>query len=392
MALPKIYFLKALRLAGLLVIGTILYFQGKPVPADNNKPGIPDDTTLKNIRQLFPDASSFEADTTAEKAAEVYGHNGQRLGFFLSTTPYADDINGYAGTVPLLIGLDNNYTITSVVILPNSETPDVLKYITKKGLFNSWNSLTTQQALQHKVDTISGATITTNAIIQSIIKRLELLNHQVPSRCNSGASLMKNGIAFLAVAFGLLSFFVPGAIQRYRIILMIVNVSVLGFLYGYLISLALVHGWIQTGIPYHSMPILVLLALLAFFLPLVTNKRFYCAHICPYGSAQELAGKILRKKPGLSELLRNRRKQIRISFLSVIVLLVLTGMCANFVPFEPFPAFLIRSASTFTLIFALMFLGVSVFYPRFWCNYLCPTGQLLDCMLVHHKKNGSETL
>ena len=50
-----------------------------------------------------------------------------------------------------------------------------MKHIEENGFFNSWNGLTVKQAKKKQVDTVTGATFTSRAVIQSVQAALEKL-------------------------------------------------------------------------------------------------------------------------------------------------------------------------------------------------------------------------
>ena len=128
--------------------------------------------TLSQVQKLYPDAASFSYIDKPDVMSEVFDESGNAIGRFIATTPYADDIKGYAGPVPLLIGIDTEGKIQGVRFLPNGESGGFMKVVTAEGVLDAWNGLTVDQALDQQVDTVSGATMTSGAVIESFKKRL----------------------------------------------------------------------------------------------------------------------------------------------------------------------------------------------------------------------------
>ncbi len=128
--------------------------------------------TLLQVQKLYPDAASFEYSAKPDAMSEVFDESGNTIGYFIVTTPHADDIKGYGGPVPLLIGIDDDGKIKGVSFLPNAESGGFIKIVTAEGVLDAWNGLTVDEALDQQVDTVSGATMTSSAVIESFKKRL----------------------------------------------------------------------------------------------------------------------------------------------------------------------------------------------------------------------------
>ena len=60
----------------------------------------------------------------------------------------------------------------------------------------------------------------------------------------------------------------------------------------------------------------------------------------------------------------------------VLMLLMLVGVGFDWMDYEIFAAFIITSASTVVLLLACLFFILSVFVPRPYCRFVCPTGTL----------------
>lgn len=74
-------------------------------------------------------------------------------------------IDGYAGAVPLDIIIKDG-RISEVKPLPNSETPSFFNRAS--AILSSWNGKTPEEALEMKVDAVSGATFSSDAIINNV--------------------------------------------------------------------------------------------------------------------------------------------------------------------------------------------------------------------------------
>ncbi|MBP5573455.1 MAG: FMN-binding protein [Bacteroidales bacterium] len=156
--------------AGLILATTVLFAQcNRYKPTEKDLPI----ETLTELKAAFPKATYVELTDTATYA--VKNASGKVIGTVLLSSPYADDIKGFNGPMPLQIALDKDGKIIEVRLLENHETPNFLKRVTDAGFINSWNGLTVEEALHKEVDAVSGATYSSNGIQKSLKARLEAI-------------------------------------------------------------------------------------------------------------------------------------------------------------------------------------------------------------------------
>ena len=92
----------------------------------------------------------------------------------INTTTLAQDVDGYAGPTPLKIYIKNK-KIEKIEALKNVETPKYFAVI-KRDLLGRWNGLTVKKAAQQEVDVITGATYSSEAVIENVRRGLEYYN------------------------------------------------------------------------------------------------------------------------------------------------------------------------------------------------------------------------
>lgn len=185
----------------------------------------------------------------------------------------------------------------------------------------------------------------------------------------------------------LVGFFFPRQVKPFRLYILSLSVIFLGFLRGTFLSMEGIYHWLGYGFPFSSQWFLIGLFGLAILLPLVTNKPFYCRWVCPFGAAQELMGKLNKRKLHLSPSLLHFLVSIRKYLLLLIVVLLILGMITDLSQWEPFSAFAFRSASVWVLILAGLLLLASVFVQQPWCRFFCPTGQFLESVRKASPRN-----
>ena len=154
---------------------------------------------------------------------------------------------------------------------------------------------------EEEVEGVSGATMTSMAMAEGIVKTagdweeesISVKNYANPWIYWKARDYGSLGVILFA---GFVAFSRRGKTKFFRITLQILLVCYLGLVNGDILSQALFAGWAQSGVPWQRAPILALLSLAALIIPMATGKSFYCHQLCPHGAAQQWMRK-LRKKP-----------------------------------------------------------------------------------------------
>lgn len=337
--------------------------------------------SLEEAQLLLPGASSIKILDKDE--AMVSDASGKNLGRLLHTQPLARQVTGYASWLPIVIGIDRDQKITGLILQKNDETPGFIKRLDKLGFFNSWNGQNASDAVLLNVDAVSRATMTSHATIESV--RLRLAKHLEVEQSRQKTDLKAIAIEVVAWAFLLISVlacFSGSGLARHRNLILVLAVLVPGFALGRFVSVELVYAWALNGIPYSGQLFLVVVMALAVLIPLFTGKAYYCTWYCPYGAAQELTGKLCAKKFDATGSAGRFFRQLRPSVLMVVTFLLIVGVKVNLNSIEPFSAFLLESASATVIVLAVLFLFVSIFVRRPWCNFFCPSGQIVEILRV----------
>ncbi|WP_294419726.1 FMN-binding protein [Prevotella sp.] len=309
----------------------------------------------------------------------------------VNTRLLAKDVQGYGGPVALRIHIDKGGVVDNIEAEPNAETPDFFNHA--KTVMARWQGKTVDAAMAEQVDAVTGATFSSRAIIENVHRGLVYAKQHAALGNASGAAdsadvqadayLAKGwtigGIAALIVV--LLGAVVPLLFnnRRWHNVQLVLNVVVLGLWTGTFVSYTLLMRLFSGGVSIASLGVLaapLLTVVVAMFYPLAGKPGHYCAHLCPFGSAQELAGKLSRRKLHITSRLNKRLSIFRNILWGVLMALMLTGTWTAWMDYELFTAFLYTSASAWVIVFALLFIVLSVWVPRPYCRYVCPTGYL----------------
>lgn len=350
----------------------------------NNKAN--NNVSIKEVCHIFPEASSMQ-NYKGEYA--ISDSTGQLIGFVLCTKGYCDSIIGYVADVPLLIGIDNKrQNILDIFLLPNQETASFVETIVKKGFLNNWKNLPITNLAEKNVEAISGATYTSVAIDETIRQRIGIYSKTVPlSKPINWLTIIKIISVLIFLSAALLFFFYPAKTTRYRLALLITAIIILGIWTGDFLSFKLFETTAIYGFSWSSKMAVSILLFLSIVLPLFTNKAFYCSYVCPYGALQELSGKITKKKIILKGVWKKIILHSREIILWIIFIVLISGIEFDTSELEPFTAFLLQQASVWVIVLASIFIILSIFFTKPWCNYCCPTGQILEYLRKPIKTN-----
>ena len=336
--------------------------------------------------------------------------------FVVNTKPLAKDVQGYGGPVPLKIHIKDG-RVAAVEAEPNAESPDFFNRA--KELLNHWQNKSVDEALAEEVDAVSGATFSSRAIIANMQRGLAYAKQHgqwgedgsvgalgtsaspieggsagaletsappiVGSVGNSVGALETSAPPIVALIVVLLGAVVPLFYnnRRLHLVQLAVNVVVLGLWTGTFVSYTLFLRIFAGGVSLSAIGALaapLLMLIVALIYPLAGRSGHYCANICPFGSAQELAGKLSRRKLRITPRVLKLLSVLRNLLWGVLMALLLTGTCTAWIDYELFTAFLYSSASVWVTVLAALFLVLSVWVPRPYCRFVCPTGALIKSL------------
>ena len=309
--------------------------------------------------------------------------------FVVNTRVLAKDVQGYGGPVPLKIHIDKDGRLTAIEAEPNAESPSF--FDRAKELFSRWQGKTIDEAMAEDVDAVSGATFSSKAIIRNVQRGLAYAKQHGLADGGKGAQkesaertvatgwTLGSIVALIAVLLGaVVPLFTNN--RRLHLVQLVVNVVVLGLWTGTFVSYTLFLRLFAGGVSLSAIGTLaapLLMLIVALLYPLAGRSGHYSAHVCPFGSAQELAGKLSRRKLRITPRVLRVLTALRNLLWGVLMALLLTGTCTAWIDYELFTAFIYSSASVWVIVLAVLFLVLLVWVPRPYCRFVCPTGALM---------------
>jgi len=323
-------------------------------------------------RLLGNDLTEANEDTTETQAAASQQTDGTIV---VNTNELGQKIIGYGGPTPITVTVKDG-TVNDVKAEKNNESPEffdeAFAYLSKK-----WIGRKVADILAETPDGVTGATMSSNALNQNMQLALQQVTAaDAVGSSATGAWAISKMAVLLVVALGcILPLF--QRFRKYRTAWLCVNVVVLGLWGGTFLSHALFVNWISNATNLLASLAVVLMLVAAFVYPFFGKKSYYCTWICPMGSLQELAGKANKKhkwqmSPKAVKLLTRFSELLW----AALMLLMLTGVWTAWMDYELFTAFLFTAASPVVVAVAVLFVLLSVFVPRPYCRFVCPTGCL----------------
>jgi hypothetical protein len=338
---------------------------------------------LADIQEVYPVASHFTPNRYG--VYEVFGANGHKTGTVFLSSNYTRQF-GYAGIVPLLIGVDENLIISKIVVLPNNETGDYVEAIYSNKFIGRWQGVSLEDALQLQVDVVSGATHTSKAVIAGVrYTASHVLNADASVVAETNLwSTIKDILLLVMLLLSLMMAYKKGR-AKYRSVYLMLVLLIMGLILNNVLSTRLLNGWLLEGFMWRANWQSMLVFILAVTLSLIGKRKFYCNYLCPMGALQELTNKISpykkRKLPtvfmGIS---------LREIYLTLIAGALLTGFTPELAYLEPFMFFSFHIIGIGLILFGVAVIVLSLFYSQPWCA-VCPTGCLMDTLPYNKIKN-----
>ncbi|MGJ8695791.1 MAG: FMN-binding protein [Verrucomicrobiaceae bacterium] len=351
----------------------------------------PTEILLAEFAALLPEAISMDDHPGWPGTVRLYDKSQNLIGHALRTAPQLEYLIGFQGPTDVLILLDEKAeTVTGLRFRKSYDNEDYYERILDSSdylqLYNG-KSITQIITSDENIEGISGATDTSWAIAEGVKRRLTRFEQD---RTPVPFELPWRNIALVLLTLGalLFSFTKLRGKTLARLLWQLTVVLILGLLFGDLLSQALFIGWAKHGLPLTESWGLILLAAAALLIPWSTGNSLYCHQLCPHGFLQQWLGKLPIKPVKVPKKLHKTLSHLPSALLILITFLALTTMAVNYADFEPFDAWLWRSAGLATILIAIIGLLASLFIPLAYCKYGCPTGALFK--FLRHTSAGAK--
>lgn len=355
----------------------------------------PDPLELLDALPLFPDARSIAPTPGRASLWSVQDGEGQHLGALLRTSPAADNIVGYQGPTDSLVAVGTNNRVLAVSLKASYDNEPYVRYVREDGHFSAvFAGMSLGQLAQldldaAEVDGVSGATMTSQAMAEGLVKAAAEFARREAVRERAGLSLTPRDLATAAVVLvGLFVAFTRlGKRRALRLGFQVLVVAYLGFVSGDMVSQALLVGWAQNGAPWRMAAGLVLLTATAFLVPVTTRRQPYCHQLCPHGAVQQLIRNRLPWRFVVPMRLGRLLSLLPALLLGWVLFVAMCRLPFSLVDIEPFDAYLLGIAGWATITVAVVGLAASLFVPMAYCRFGCPTGTLLNYLRYNSRSD-----
>ena len=304
-------------------------------------------------------------------------------GFVFGTSKLAEGIYGYGGPIVLAVHVDGTGTLRGLRMVRSHETPAYME-----GLGGWLETLPGNNLFKpspfERVDAVSGATMTSEAILRTL--------EQSGRRFASGVLGIKVGEAqpqpslwlpdreFLCLLVLLILAVaarqVPGRWRRRGFL--VVSLLLTGVLFNLQYStqhvLALAGGnW--PGAWHSGSFFLVLLVPVAVLL----FGNVYCGYVCPFGALQELVGDLRPARWATDPEKQIWRFGRAVKYVLLLLLVLLFALTRDYSVLSADPLITVFSTlrDRTVLVVGMAALVFSFVFRRFWCRNLCPAGAFL---------------
>ncbi|WP_068475074.1 FMN-binding protein [Saccharicrinis aurantiacus] len=329
---------------------------------------------ITDIQNVFPNASSYRLKS--DKSIEVRSDKSERIGTILSSVIYETSQLGYNDVLPILIGLDLDHKVKAIAVLDNSETGEFMSHVYDSNLLSKWDGKQVDTTLiQRKVDAISGATYSSEAIIKGVNATLSTYLSIEQSHQLNWLRITQLVLVFILMLCSLIMVFTK-RFKNYYFYYLLAVLLVFGFFTNKMLSLSIFETWLQNGLPWYTNVELILILVASIIMTFIGKHKYYCNYLCPMGALQMIVSKLspFKKRKFVKKVFNI---DLRLIYLCFIWASILMGISLPLSSMEPFLAFAYSVSGWLMIGAGMLIIIVSLFFNRPWCA-LCPTGCALD--------------
>lgn len=359
-----------------------------------NKPSLrfPKPIELAEAQKFFPEATALQSAVDRPATIYVLDQKQRRIGSIIRTSPFGDEIVGYQGPTDTLVALDLQGNLLGFEVHDTFETEKYVDSIRDDDYFRhcldgrSFASLATLDLEEAGVEGVSGATMTSFAMAKAMMKAsadLAELEKSKPQQAGFQLQPREWGTIAVVVAALLAAFSRLRGKPWLRVVFQLAVIGYLGFVTGDFVSQAVLTGWARHGVPWQSVPGLVVLTAAAFLVPVLTRRQVYCHQICPHGAVQQLIKNRLPWKLHIHRRVHAVLSMVPGILIGVSIVAAMMALNFNLANLEPFDAYVFWIAGWGSIGIALAGLLFSLFVPMGYCRYGCPTGAVLSYVRHH---------
>lgn len=291
---------------------------------------------------------------------------------------------GWGGPAMIATKVDTLTNVEEVRVVDHKETPAFFASLLKNKFFTQFigKNIRDRFSIGEDINAVSGATISSQGFNKAVGESCHYLAN-VEFQMDIPKEKMKFSFSdpayLILLLFALAYFGCRFGLGKYRIIIQIASIVIIGFMLNFSLSMSHITSLFMGFFPSMESNIIwyiLLGSILAMIL--FVGKNLYCTWLCPFGAIQDLLNKASGISLPVSPWLKKYGKMSGgiIAWFSVCVIFISRNPAIG--SFEPFAA--LFSFKGFGIIWVVlpMLIFSSFFIKRMWCRFFCPVGFMLN--------------
>lgn|GEM_PF-1170000 len=384
------YYLMVLFVSAIAAIIYGVCFSGKtidyPLLIQQNVPGV------TSIEKIIGTQRAYQIDAAGEQYYAV-----------------CDSAVGYQSRIETMMILNEKGLVEKVVVTRQGETPVFFDRLYSQKFFDQFHGLSLREPIflggaygysgfldgrqtENFVDRVTGSTVSTHAVAEAVNNGTSYISSHFfdthwTNPYNTYQLNIKDFVMIVIILFSLAATY-NKKMARLRVWWLFVNIGVMGFFVKHFVSANNLFSIITLQIPHLTNLgwYAIMLGSLGFIL--LFGKNIYCAWICPFGAVQEFLNKAVGfKSLGISSKVTGMLKLVAPTVLWAAILLGTWLGDYGTLDYQPFSALFFFKAVWVMWLMLPVFLLISLFIPRFYCQFFCPVGFVLN-LLNRWRNNG----
>lgn len=319
-----------------------------------------------------------EVNFTVKRGAVPHYDSESGIAAF-NTYDVVPAIRGYAGSIKVLVALNNKGDITGIKIIEHKETENYVHYMLGREYLRQFLGKNVNDPFEpgKDIDAISRATESVEALAKTVRKSSRKIAARVYGLKVTGEEREKKtgkGWILYSVLFlaALIFYFLTRGSKRFlrsRDISLLAAIIVIGFYLAtpfsilHVFNLALLR--LSSSVLWYAVVISTLLSI-------AIAGRFYCGWLCPFGALAEFFGRLSSVKWEISVETDEKWRRLKYMLLSVIIVVVLVSRKIEYGNYETYVTLFSLHGNTVNWALVALMLIINIKIERFWCRYLCP--------------------
>jgi NosR/NirI family nitrous oxide reductase transcriptional regulator len=354
------------------------------------------------IQQNIAGVTSIEKTIGTQRAYQVDAAGGK---YYVA----CDSAVGYQSRIEVMTIVNQKGSVEKVVVTQQGETPIFFARLYTQKLFDQFKGLSVEEPIylggasgysgyldtrhtRNYIDRVTGSTISSHAVAEAVNKGTAYIAAQFFDKHWNNPydryQFTVNDLAMMILYIVALAAAFIKKLSRFRLWILLASFGIMGFFVKRFIAASNLFSLITLQIPeLTNLGWYVLIAGALGFIVLL-GKNIYCAWICPFGAAQEVINKVAGfKSLGISPQVTKKMKLVAPTILWIAVMLGTFLGDYGTLDYQPFSAFFLFKAVWVMWLMLPIFIFISLFLRRFYCQYFCPVGFLLT-LLNRWRNNG----